>query len=87
MEAKRRSAAFFAVSSASSGEPRPIPTIIAYGLDEDKASGLGPFIMEFIEGTRLDQLLTDDNENFQPGLDRTTWEYIRRQIATIYLEL
>jgi aminoglycoside phosphotransferase (APT) family kinase protein len=39
----------------------PIPTIIAYSLD--KSSDLGLFIiMEFIESTRLDQLLVDDNE-------------------------
>ncbi|KFX88513.1 hypothetical protein O988_08996 [Pseudogymnoascus sp. VKM F-3808] len=44
----------------------PIPKVIASGRTEKRFERLGPFIMEFIDGERLDEALYHDNK-IKPG--------------------
>ncbi|RDA95607.1 hypothetical protein CP533_1157 [Ophiocordyceps camponoti-saundersi (nom. inval.)] len=68
----------------------PVPRIIGSGVAEGEFDGLGPYIiMEFVQGTSLDDLLLEDDAEW--GLKKDcpieTIKTVYRQIANIYLQL
>ncbi|RDA84849.1 hypothetical protein CP532_2069 [Ophiocordyceps camponoti-leonardi (nom. inval.)] len=68
----------------------PIPKFIASGVAEGEFEGLGPYIvMEFVQGTSLDDLILEDDEewNLKRDCPIETIRILYRQIADIYLQL
>lgn len=68
----------------------PIPKVIGSDVADGEFDGLGPFIiMQFIQGTSLDDLLLEDDAEW--GLKKDcpidTIKKIYKQIANIYLQL
>ena len=65
----------------------PIPTYYTHGIASGEFDGLGPYlVMEFIPGTRLDELLCT-GDCFKAAITETQLNKVYEQIATMYLQI
>ncbi|KAJ5095627.1 hypothetical protein NUU61_004983 [Penicillium alfredii] len=66
----------------------PVPEVKEWGLADENPFGLGPFIiMDFIEGVRLRDMLTDEGGLLKKDVPETVIETTYRQMVNILLQL
>lgn len=72
----------------------PVPRVLSWGLEDESPRQLGPFIiMEYVEGTCLDELLKQPTEDrielsiLNPDIDNATLDKVYDQIASYVVQL